>query len=142
MGAVSALSNRTSNRTLAVALCGLALAACTSMEALKPKPTTTLLLIESNPGGAEARTSLGGTCHTPCTMQIGSPNDFTVTFTLAGYEPQTLTVHSVMEGGSYMTPAAPVFTPAPLIATLQSLTPPAKKPPPRRPTAAAAPAPQ
>jgi hypothetical protein len=138
MGAVSVVTNR----TVAVAICGLVVAACTSMEAMKPKPTTTLLLIESNPGGAEARTSLGGTCHTPCTMQIGSPNDFTVTFTLAGHEPQTLTVHSVMEGGGYTTPAAPVFTPAPLIATLQPLNPPAKKPPPRRPAAAASPAPQ
>src|SRR5437879_3803843 len=76
---------------LAVAVTSLGLASCSStstpsyFDAFKQKPTTTLLLIESTPAGAQAQTSLGKTCTTPCTMQIGEASDFTVTFTRAGY---------------------------------------------------------
>jgi hypothetical protein len=129
-------------RALALVICGLGLAACSSFDAFRPKPTTTVLLIQSSPPGAEARTSLGETCRTPCTMQIGAGNDFTVSFALNGYVPQTLTVHSTMSEGGFMTAPAPLLTPAPLYATLEPVAPQAnaQKPPPRqrsRPAAAA-----
>jgi hypothetical protein len=109
-------------------------------DALKPKPTTTLLLIQSTPPGAEARTSLGKTCRTPCTMLIGSGEDFTVSFALNGYMPQTLTVHSTMSEGGFMTAASPVLNPASLFATLEPVTPQAspRKPSRQRPGPAAA----
>ena len=77
---------RRGSGVVAVAVASLSLASCSSVSApsfsaFKPKPTTTLLLIESNPAGAEAKTSLGQSCRTPCTMQIGAANDFTVAFT-------------------------------------------------------------
>jgi hypothetical protein len=101
-----------------------------SFDVFKPKPTTTLLLIESNPAGAEAKTSLGQTCHTPCTMQIGASNDFTVNFALEGYVPQTLTVHATMSAGGFTTAPSPVFDPPSLFPTLEPLRPPgvARKP--------------
>jgi len=99
--------------------------------AFKPKPTTTLLLIQSTPPGAEARTSLGKTCRTPCTMQIGSSEDFTVSFSLNGYMPQTLAVHATMDQGGFTTAASPVLNPSSLFATLEPVTPPTS---PRRPS--------
>jgi hypothetical protein len=136
---------RTSYRTLAVLICSVGLASCGSFampgfDALKPKPTTTLLLIQSTPPGAEARTSLGKTCRTPCTMLIGSGEDFTVSFALNGYMPQTLTVHSTMSEGGFMTAASPVLNPASLFATLEPVTPQAspRKPSRQRPGPAAA----
>src|ERR1700751_6041304 len=84
------------NLTRAVALvsCGLGLAACSGLDlgldVFTVKPTTTVLTIESSPPGAEARTSLGGTCRTPCTLPIASAGDFTVSYALNGYQPQTL----------------------------------------------------
>ena len=127
-----------SNRALAVVICSLGLASCSSVampsfDAFKQKPTTTLLLIQSSPPGAEARTSLGQTCRTPCTMQIGAADDFTVNFALNGYMPQALTVHATMSGGGWMTAPSPVLDPGSLFATLEPATPqkPAKQQHPR-----------
>jgi hypothetical protein len=104
-------------------------------DALKPKPTTTLLLIESNPAGALAKTSLGPSCRTPCTLKIGSGNDFTVAFTLDGYVPQTLTVHSTMSKGDWSTGPSPIFEPGSLFPTLERDKPPAVARKPSRPPA-------
>jgi PEGA domain len=88
---------------------------------LKPKPTTTVLLIQSDPARAEARSSLGGTCRTPCTMAIATAGDFTVGFAREGYEPQTVTVHSTMSEGEYMTAPSPVLEPSTVYVTLRPL---------------------
>src|SRR5262245_5433362 len=117
------------NRALAIVICCLGLASCSSGAAIpsfdvfKPKPTTTLMLIQSSPSGAEARTSLGQTCRTPCTFQIGAADDFTVSFALDGYNQQTLTVHSTMSGGGFTTAPSPVLNPSSLFATLERVTP-------------------
>ncbi len=133
------------NCVAAAVISSLGLASCSSVampgfDSLKPKPTTTLLLIESNPGGAEARSSLGQTCHTPCTMQIGAGNDFTVNFSLDGYVPQTLTVHATMSEGGYMTAASPKLDPGTLFPTLERVKTQAgpRKPLKQRPAPAAA----
>ena len=135
-----ASARRRRRGALAAAVAGFGLASCSSMslpgfDSLKPKPTSTLLLIESNPAGAEAQTSLGQKCITPCTMKIGSGDDFTVTFTLAGHVPQTLPVHAKMNPGGWNEAASPVFDPPSLFPTLDPLKPPtvARKPPPKPP---------
>jgi hypothetical protein len=110
---------------------GLSVAGCSStsmpsmpgIDSLKPKPTTTLLLIESNPAGAEAKSSLGKACRTPCTMLIGEGRDFTVTFTLAGYVPQTLNVHSTMSKGDWSVGPSPILEPGSLFPTLEPANP-------------------
>ncbi len=114
------------DRVFVLVMCGCGLAACSSfnmpgINALKPKPTTTSLLIQSSPGGTEARSSLGGTCRTPCTMAIGTAGDFTISFARDGYEPQTVTVHSTMSAGSYMTAPSPVLDPITVFVTLQPM---------------------
>jgi hypothetical protein len=129
------------SRFLAMTMAGLSLASCSSVstpsyfDAFKSKPTTTLLLIESNPAGAQAQTSFGKTCRTPCTMLIGEAGDFTVTFTLAGYVAQTLTVHAKMSSGGLTTSPSPVFDPPSLFPTLEKETPPAVARKPAKPRA-------
>src|SRR5262245_32045244 len=99
MGTQRGLRKRTDTtmkRVAAIAACGLALSACSSMPGLdflpKGTPAGTTVQFESIPPGAEARVSAGGAaCRTPCAMPVAS-EDFTVTFTLAGYQPQTVPV--------------------------------------------------
>jgi hypothetical protein len=87
-------------RHLAIAACGLSLAACSSMPSWMqfnmPRSATvaTTLQLESEPAGAEARTSLGQTCRTPCSLAVPA-SEFTVSFTLPGHQPQTVPVRTV-----------------------------------------------
>ena len=87
-------------RVAAIAVCGLGLSACSSMpgwlsfDLPKPAPMTTSLQFESVPAGAEARVSTGGACRTPCSMPVAG-DAATVTFTLPGYQPQTVPVRMV-----------------------------------------------
>jgi hypothetical protein len=72
-------------------------------------------------------------------MQIGVADDFTVSFSLDGYTPQTLTVHSTMSGGGFTAAPSPVLNPASLFATLEPVTPrEPQKPSRRQPRSAAA----
>lgn len=50
--------------------------------------------ITSNPPGAQARTSMGHTCVTPCNLQFGRKDEFSVVFSLAGYETREVPVHT------------------------------------------------
>jgi hypothetical protein len=125
------------NRTFALLMCGLGLAACSSFDAFKPKATTTALRIESNPPGVDAQTSLGKNCPTPCTMAIGSAGDFTISFAQDGYVPQTITVHSTMSEGSFTTAPSPVLSPNPVVVTLEPAAKKPAKPRPRQPAATA-----
>ena len=61
---------------------------------LKPTPTTVNMQFESEPAGAEARTSLGQACRTPCSIAM-TPSEFSVSFALPGYQPQTVPVRVV-----------------------------------------------
>jgi len=112
---------------IATMACGLGLASCTSwapsFDFFASKPTTAMLSIGSDPPGAEARTSLGTTCRTPCTQQVPLTADITVSYALNGYMPQAITVHPAG-------PDAATLTPNPAFAELQPAAPPPKPPPP------------
>jgi hypothetical protein len=134
-----------SHRAFAVVTCSLGLASCSSVampgfDAFKPKPPTALLFVESYPSGAEARASVGKTCRTPCSMLIGAADDLTVSFASDGYMPQTLTVHSTMSEGGFVTAPSLVLDPAYLFAKLEPVTPQVspRKPSRQRPRPAAA----
>jgi hypothetical protein len=123
------------DRLLAQLICGFGLAACSSstmpsFDAFKPKSTTTALLIQSNPPVVDPRSSLGGTCRTPCSMGIGTAGDFTISFAHDGYEPQTIMVHSTMSEGGFTTAPSPVLAPNPAFVMLE---PQAKQPVRQRP---------
>jgi len=135
-------------RVIVMMACGLGLASCTSwmpsFDMFAPKPTSAMLSIESDPPGAEARTSLGNVCRTPCTQQVPLSGDITINYALNGYVPMTMTVRTTgADSGAQLDPN-PVF------AEMKPVGPPPKPPPPKRrprppqppPPAAAAPQPQ
>ncbi|MBX3479346.1 MAG: PEGA domain-containing protein [Caulobacter sp.] len=55
--------------------------------------------IESSPPGAEAKTSLGVTCTTPCTFKAKRKDRFSVTVSKDGYEPVTTEIGRKLAGG-------------------------------------------
>jgi hypothetical protein len=135
-------------RAMAVVAGGLSLAACSfampSMDFFSSKPTTASLSIESNPPGADARLSTGGTCRTPCAVTVPLANEFSVIVALDGYTAETRTVRPVSAEASAGSPGATaLLDPNPLFVELKPTA--APKPPPpkkkrRRPIQAAAPA--
>src|SRR6266702_7744892 len=48
--------------------------------------------LDSHPQGAQAATSLGSGCETPCAMEISADAPFTVTFTHPGYAPAAVNI--------------------------------------------------
>ncbi len=111
------------SRVIAVIACGFMLAACSttmpSLDFLKSAPESETLAIESEPPGAEAKTSLGQSCRTPCQLAVQPRSEFSVTLALSGYQPQTVSVRPDAEGAS----AAPRLAPNPVHVTLQAVTP-------------------
>ncbi len=126
-------------RIVAAVVCGLALAACSmsmpSFDFFKSGPTTEVLRIESEPPGANARTSQGQTCRaTPCELTVPTDNELAVTVQMTGYQPQTLPIHVDGRGGDTRLQPNPVYV------ELQPAAPvkPAKPPPaPKKKTSAA-----
>jgi hypothetical protein len=122
-------------RVIAVAACGLAFASCSSLSLMQSfEPEDVSLTIDSAPPGAEARASNGGVCRTPCTLSVFGTNDFTVTYTLDGYVPQTVPVRSIQAVRSAMIDLTPSrLDPNPVFAQLEPAPPPAPPPPPNPP---------
>jgi hypothetical protein len=143
----------TMTRIIAVAACGLGLASCSSwslswpsFDSIKSKPATTNLTIESDPPGAEARTSQGMTCRTPCTLAVPVADEFAVSYALNGYMPQSVTVRPQHPASTFsldgVTGATPTIEPNPVFVELKPSAPPPKPPAPKpkkkRPPATAA----
>ena len=79
--------------------------------------------LDSDPQGAQAATSLGSGCETPCAMEISTNEPFTVTFTHPGYAPTTVNVR--MQPGQPGV-SDPKFSPNPVFV---QLTPQSKRKP-------------
>ncbi len=126
------------SRVIAVMACGFMLAACSatmpSLDFLKSTPQPETLAIESEPAGAEAKTSLGESCRTPCKLSVQPGSEFSVTFALSGYQPQTVSVRPETEGAA----AAPRLAPNPVHVDLRPAAPPKKPVAKKKPVAAAA----
>jgi hypothetical protein len=124
-------------RAIAAVLCSLALASCSSVASnlpginlIAPAPELTVT-IDSTPPGAEARTSYGGLCRTPCELSVPVTDAFTVSYTLDGYLPQTLSVRPVpVERSALIDMTPPRFEPNPVLAELKLAPPPPPEPPP------------
>jgi hypothetical protein len=142
-------------RVVVIAACAFGLAGCSSMPSWmqfdlpKAAPAATTMQFESEPAGAEARTSIGQSCRTPCSLAV-SASEFTVTFELPGHQPQTVPVRSVAPGEpnpSDPDATAPRLVPNPVFVQLQPMAPPpvarSKKPAPvkKKPPAKPKPAP-
>jgi hypothetical protein len=127
----------TMSRVIAAVACGLTLAACSmsmpSLDFFKSTPATEQLRIESEPPGADARTSQGQTCRTPCELTVPSGGELAVTVAMTGYQPQTLPVRpEASDGGSGKLQPNPVYVELQTIAPVK----PVKKPPPKKRTSA------
>ena len=96
-----------------------------SLDFFKSGPATEQLRIESEPPGADARTSQGQTCRTPCELTVPSGGELAVTVPMNGYQPQTMPVRADGKGG---------LQPNPVYVELLPAAPPPKpaKPAPRR----------
>jgi len=129
-----------------IAACGLSLGACSSMPSWMQfslpvgAPAATAMQFESEPAGAEARTSAGQTCRTPCSAAV-TASEFTVTFTLPGFQPQTVPVKVVAaaEMDPNSTDTSPRLVPNPVFVELTPAGAPARRP---APVAAAKPKPK
>ena len=89
------------------------------------------LTIESDPPGADAKTSLGPGCRTPCMLPVPADREFSVSYSLNGYLPQAVVVTPRADGaapdiasGNTVAPTIEV-TPNPVYAQLQPAPPPA-----------------
>ncbi len=74
--------------------------------------------LDSAPPGADARTSLGPGCKTPCSVTVPAPDtaDFTVTYTLNKFQPATVPVQVIHVPGDLTTSASTTFDPNPVVA--------------------------
>jgi hypothetical protein len=132
---------------IVVALAGASLAGCSSFswDFLKPTPPTVQVQLESIPSGADAKTSAGPGCKTPCQIAVPAADaGFSVTFTMNKFQPVTVPVQVINNPGDSSTPASTTLDPNPVVAEMKPAGPPPKvaRAPSRRPKAkpAAAPA--
>jgi hypothetical protein len=140
---------RVMRRVLLVAACGLALAGCSSIST-DWLPSMSLgggggvaLRLESEPPGAEAVTTAGPGCRTPCAVTVPARENIAVTFNLPGYQPQTIPVQVRPAGPGSDSEFATVaeLTPNPVFAQLEPAAPaaPAKRKAKPKPRTAKAP---
>jgi hypothetical protein len=132
-------------RVIVISLAGIALSGCASFSVpglgfLTPSPQMVTLQLESAPSGADARTSAGPSCRTPCSVSVPAA-PLQVTYTLDRFQPvtvavqpmeQTVVSQNVDAGG-----AATIveLDPNPVFAQLAPTAPPkrvVKRPPPKR----------
>jgi hypothetical protein len=118
-------------RFIVIAVAGASLAGCStfSWDALKPTPPTLQIQLDSVPTGADARTSLGPGCKTPCSVAVPAPDaGFSVTYTLNKFLPATVAVQVIRTAGDFVTPATTTIDPNPVVVELQPAGPPPKPP--------------
>jgi hypothetical protein len=136
-------------RAIAIAVAGTSLAGCSSLsfDSFKSAPPLVKVALESTPPGADATTSLGPACKTPCSIDVPAPDaGFSVTFAMPRFQPVTVPVQVSRNPGDYTSPPTTIIDPSPVFAELQPAAPPpkARKPmrpkKPKPPKAAAAPA--
>jgi hypothetical protein len=111
-----------------MALAGASLGGCSSFSVsdyFKSTPPEIKVQLESNPPGADAKTSLGPGCKTPCTVSVNAPDSgFSVMYTLNKFQPATVAVQVAHNPGDLSAPATTVTDPNPVFAELQPAVPP------------------
>jgi hypothetical protein len=132
-------------RVIVIAVAGASVAGCSSfsLDTFKSAPPTVQVQLDSVPPGADAQTSLGPACKTPCSVAVVAPEGgFSVTYTLGKFQPATISVQVIHNPADISTPASTMIDPNPVVAELQPAAPPPKAVPkakkPKRPIASAA----
>ncbi|OIQ66518.1 hypothetical protein GALL_519110 [mine drainage metagenome] len=127
----------------ATATTAIGLAGCSSFSTdyFKSTPPTMQIQLESTPPGADARTSIGPSCKTPCSVTVVVPEGgFSVSYTLNKYQPVTVPVQVSGSAGNLLTSSTTKVDPNPVVAELQPLVPPKPARKPMRPKRAKKPA--
>jgi hypothetical protein len=121
-------------RVIAIMCAGLLLAACESSadwmktpdwmktNIFKSEPELETIRFESEPPGAEAKTSNGQSCRTPCALALPGKEGLTVNFTLTGYQPDTERLDLVGSGDG-----SSQLRPNPVLVSLTPVPPPKVK---------------
>jgi hypothetical protein len=126
-------------RVFAIVGAGLILAACESssksldwfkMPPLQGPAALETVRFESEPPGADVKTSTGQGCRAPCTLSLPGDKSFNVTYTLKGFQPDTESVAPFAMGDG-----TTKLRPNPALAELTPLPPPKKVTPKRKPAA-------
>ncbi len=81
-------------RIIVLGAVALLLGSCASVT----RGTTNQVQINSSPPEAQARTSMGHVCITPCTLQFSRKDEFTVLFTKAGFHSVEIPVKTQIAG--------------------------------------------
>jgi hypothetical protein len=118
-------------RVIVIAAAGASLAGCSSfsLDAFTPTPPAIQVQLESVPSGADALTSLGPGCKTPCSLAVpASDAGFSVTYTLNKFQSATVPVQVIRSPGDFSTPASTTVDPNPVVAELRPAGPPPKPP--------------
>ncbi|WP_420970878.1 hypothetical protein [Bradyrhizobium sp. B120] len=114
-------------RIIVIAAAGLSLAGCSSfsLDSFKSAPPPMQVQLDSAPQGADAVTSIGPGCKTPCSVSIPAPEaNFTVTFNMPKFQPATVPVTVTRSPGDFTSPATTTLDPSPVFAELQPAGPP------------------
>jgi hypothetical protein len=138
-------------RFLAMAAAATTLAGCSSFSSsdsfsyFRSTPSTVDLQLESTPPGADARTSVGPGCKTPCRVSIQPPEGgFTVSYSMPNVAPVTVPVQVTKDSGGMFSSDVYRMSPNPVTAELRPAAPPPTRRPMRpkrkKPRTAAAPA--
>ena len=128
---------------IAIAVAAASLAGCSSfsLDSFKSAPPLVKVALESAPPGADATTSLGPGCKTPCSIDVPAPDaGFSVTFAMPRFQAVTVPVQVVNNPGDFTSPPTTIIEPSPVFAELQPAAPPPKARKPKPAKAAAAPA--
>jgi hypothetical protein len=126
--------------TAALALSAAALAGCTSspswmpdwMSFSKSTPPLGTVQFESQPPGADVRTSQGQSCQTPCSLAL-PPQSQVVSFSKPGFLPQSVQITATEPDHSFFESPPPTLSPNPVDVILQPAAPPPRARPPMRP---------
>jgi hypothetical protein len=106
------------------------------LSAFKSAPPPIQVQLESTPPGAEARTSLGPGCKTPCSVTV-TPGDgvtsFLVNYSMPGRQPAGVPVQVVRVDGGMFSSNTLKADPNPVVTELQPIGPPPKPAKPLRP---------
>lgn len=81
-------------RVVSILVCAVLVTGCASIT----RGTTSQVQIQSQPAGAEVRTSMGHTCVTPCSLQFSRKDEFTVTVSKAGFHSVEIPVKTQVAG--------------------------------------------
>src|SRR3954468_8453176 len=123
-------------RAIAIAVAGTSLAGCSSLsfDSFKSAPPLVKVALESTPPGADATTSLGPACKTPCSIDVPAPDaGFSVTFASPRFQPVTVPVQMIRNSGDFTSAPTTVIEPSPVFAELQPAAPPPQGHKPTRP---------